>query len=108
MSLASDYRPSPGAAMLVASCDGKVHCWPKIPPARKNGVQVRYAGELLKLQMVSGLAGDSVLESAVACQVLRAGVVALEDWEIVNRDRQVLTEGDCKGPHSSLSSTLWK
>jgi DNA-binding MarR family transcriptional regulator len=39
--------------MLVASCDGKVHCWPKVPPARKNGVQVRYAGELLKLQMVS-------------------------------------------------------
>src|SRR6266446_1422587 len=55
MSPASDYRPSPGTAMLVASCDGKVHCWTKFPPARKNGVHVRYAGALLKLQMISGL-----------------------------------------------------
>src|SRR5258708_13284454 len=53
MSPASDYRPSPGTAMLVASCDGKVHCWTKVPPARKNGVQVRYAGALLKLQIAS-------------------------------------------------------
>ena len=62
--------------MLVASRDGKVHCWAKFPTALKNGLQVRYAGELLKLQIASGLAGDSVLESVVACQVLRAGVVA--------------------------------
>src|SRR5260370_11075962 len=53
MSPESDYRPSPGTAMLVASCDGKVHCWTKVPPARKNGVQVRYAGALLKLQIAS-------------------------------------------------------
>src|SRR2546425_12929367 len=53
MSPASDYRPSPGTAMLVASCDGKVHCWTKFPPARKNGVHVRYAGALLKLQIAS-------------------------------------------------------
>jgi hypothetical protein len=90
MSPASDYRPSPGTAMLVASRDGKVHCWTKVPTALKNGVQFRYASALLKLQIASGLAGDSVLESAVACQVLRAGVVALEDRDKVNRGRQDL------------------
>lgn len=30
----------------------------------------------MKLQIASGLAGDSVLESAVSCQVLRAEIVA--------------------------------
>jgi hypothetical protein len=43
--------------MLVASRDGKVHCWAKFPTALKNGLQVRYAGESLKLQIASGLAG---------------------------------------------------
>ncbi len=87
--------------MLVASCDGKVHYWTKVLPARKKWFQVRYAGELLKLQIASGPAGDSVLESALACQVLWAGIEALEDWDKVNRGRQVLTEGDRKGPHSA-------
>ena|SRR5260221_10146399 len=53
MSPASDYRPSPGTAMLVASCDGKVHCWAKVPRLGKMVSRVRYAGALLKLQIAS-------------------------------------------------------
>src|SRR5260370_7772019 len=53
MSTASDYRPSPGTAMLVASCDGKVHCWAKVPRLGKMVSRVRYAGALLKLQIAS-------------------------------------------------------
>ena len=39
--------------MLVASCDGKVHCRTKVPPLGKMVSRVRYAGALLKLQIAS-------------------------------------------------------